>query len=135
LFYVQLKEFISSVFTTTMRDEDFKCCMKVQDLVVQVVQALVSTSSGSQDTLKINSSEEGSCNDAMKSVSTEKLPSFEGDCEYDCDGTGFLTFVSFLLVYLFFSAFYWSSDFHFMCFCINSRCLSAKEKEMHRSEN
>jgi hypothetical protein len=84
-----------------MKDEDFKCSMKVHGLVVQVVQALVSTSSGSQDTLKINSSEEGSCNDAMKSGSTEKLPSIEGDCsEHDCDGTGFLTFCIFIFCFL-----------------------------------
>jgi hypothetical protein len=42
----------------------------------------------------------------MKSGSTEKLPSFEGDCpEYDCDGTGFLTFVSFYWYICFFLLF------------------------------
>jgi hypothetical protein len=77
-----------------MKDEDDKFCMKAQELVVHVVQAFASNNIGSQDTLKLSCSEDGSNKTAIDSRSTVKLPS--SDEEHDRNGTTSIIF--FLLI-------------------------------------
>ncbi|KAM0895574.1 hypothetical protein ACQ4PT_023761 [Festuca glaucescens] len=79
----KLKEDISQSFKRIMKDEDDKICIKAQELVVHVVQAFASNKIGSQDTLKLTCSKEGSDKTAIDSRSTVKLPS--SDEEHDND--------------------------------------------------
>jgi hypothetical protein len=58
-------------------------CNKVQDLVLQVIQAFVSNSLGSQDTLKLTTSGEGSSKTDNVSLSTEKLVESEDHVSED----------------------------------------------------
>jgi hypothetical protein len=58
-------------------------CNKVQDLVLQVIQAFVSNSLGSQDTLKLTTSGEGSSKTDNVSLSTEKLVESEDHISED----------------------------------------------------
>jgi hypothetical protein len=71
----QLKERILEAFESIMKDEEQVVWIKAKDLVLQVIQAFVSNCIESQDTLKLTSSEEGSCKPADQSGSTEKLSS------------------------------------------------------------
>uniref|UniRef100_A0ACD5U196 Uncharacterized protein n=1 Tax=Avena sativa TaxID=4498 RepID=A0ACD5U196_AVESA len=82
----KLKEEISATFLTIMKDEDMKYCMKAQDLVIKVIQAILSTENGSQDTLKLTASDECSNKNTNDSESTVKLnQDDEVDSEYDND--------------------------------------------------
>jgi hypothetical protein len=83
----QLKESISEAFESIMKDEELVVWIKAKDRVLQVIQAFVSNCIESQDTLKLTSSEEGSCKPADQSGSTEKLPSEDvpdGKFAYPC---------------------------------------------------
>jgi hypothetical protein len=71
-----------------MKDEGNSFCMKAQELVVKVVQAFQSNNFGSQDTLKLNCSNDGSEKTAIDSRTTEKLPS--SDQELASDGNFFV---------------------------------------------
>ena len=73
-----------------MKDEDNKICMKAQELVLHIVQAFASNNIGSEDTLKLTCSEEGSEKTLIDSRSTVKLPS--SDEEEEIDGTSFIIF-------------------------------------------
>jgi hypothetical protein len=71
-----------------MKDEGKSFCMKAQELVVKVVQAFQSNNFGSQDTLKLNCSDDGSEKTAIDSRTTEKFPS--SDQEIASDGKFFV---------------------------------------------
>jgi hypothetical protein len=124
----QLKETISAAFISLMQDEEERFCMKARDLVLQVVQAFVSNSSCSQETLKLTS-EEGSCKHGYQSGSTEKMPVTEDVTEIVgnnfCASFLYYSMLTILVCIIVFECI-------FGIFLLNRR-FSSNEKETHRT--
>jgi hypothetical protein len=95
---LQLKEVIATAFVTSMKGYEELICSKVQDLVLQVIQAFVSNSLGSQDTLKLTSSGEGSSKPDNVSLSTEKLVESEDHISED-NNDGNIQFYFFFMLF------------------------------------
>jgi len=80
----KLRHDISRKFKSIMKNEETKICMKAKDLVIKVIQSIVSNINDSQDTLKISGSEGCSYKTANESQTTVKL-SEEDDVHFEDD--------------------------------------------------
>jgi len=79
------KECIAASFKIHMKDQDRDVCLRAQCLVRSIVEAIVSANDGSQDTLKIESSEgkQNSNDYAINFVTTEKIQTYDDNDEVE----------------------------------------------------
>jgi hypothetical protein len=135
----QAKKVISLAFVRNMKEQPRSVCKLVEELVLEVVHAMLAEIHGSEDTLKLSSSENcGSYNEKNvassegcsfrsandNSVSTVKLKEDnEADPDYDNDGKLFVFYLcSIVLDFLSIVNMFFQFSFDFS-FCLHTFCF------------